>query len=52
MMAASAARRASITSPEKSKAPGVSSTLILQPLYSRGATAAEMEILRRVSSGS
>ena len=44
MMAASATWRASITSPEKSKEPGVSSTLILQPLYSTGATAVEMEI--------
>ena len=52
MMAASAARRASITSPVKSKAPGVSSRLILQPLYSRGATAVEIEICRRISSGS
>ena len=32
MMAASAARRASMTSPEKSNAPGVSSTLMRQPL--------------------
>ena len=32
IMAASAARRASITSPEKSNAPGVSSTLMRQPL--------------------
>ena len=52
MMAASAARRASITSPAKSNAPGVSSTLIRHPLYSSGATAVEMEICRLVSSGS
>ena len=52
MMAASAARRASITSPAKSKAPGVSSTLMRHPLYSSGATAVEMEICRLVSSGS
>ena len=52
MMAASAARRASITSPAKSKLPGVSRMLILQPLYSTGATAREMEIWRLTSSGS
>ena len=44
MMAASAARRASMASPAKSKPPGVSSTLILQPLNSTGATDREMEI--------
>ena len=51
-IAASAARRASITAPEKSKAPGVSRTLILVFLYSRGTTAVEIEIWRRISSGS
>ena len=49
---ASATDRHSATSPAKSKLPGASSTLILQPLYSTGATAAEMEIWRLISSGS
>jgi len=52
MMAASAAWRASMTSPAKSKAPGASRTLILQPLYSTGTTEVEMEIWRLASSGS
>ena len=52
MIAASATVRASITSPAKSKAPGVSRILILQPLYSKGATEVEMEIWRLTSSGS
>ena len=52
MTAASTTWRASMTSPAKSKPPGVSSTLILLPLYSTGATANEMEVWRLASSGS
>ena len=46
IIAASAARSASITAPEKSKPPGVSNRLIFVFLYSKGTTAVEIEILR------
>ena len=52
MTAASAARRASMTAPEKSNAPGVSSRFSFTLWYSRGTTEVEMEIWRRISSGS
>ena len=48
----SATRSAQFTSLSKSKKPGVSSRLILQPFHSTGATAVEIENLRLISSGS
>lgn len=48
----SATRIAHCTSLSKSKKPGVSSRLILQSFHSTGATAVEIENLRRISSGS
>ena len=52
IMPASTARRAHITSPAKSKKPGQSSTLILQPPKLTGATLVEIVIWRLISSGS
>ena len=50
MMAASATLIASSTSPTKSKKPGVSSRLILQPSHSIGIVVVLMEIPRFCSS--
>ena len=50
--AVSAARMASHMPPSKSNRPGASSRLIFLFFHSRGATAAEIEALRRISSGS
>ena len=52
MTAHSAARIAHTASPEKSKLPGASMTLIFLPLYCTGAKAREMDIWRLISSAS